>query len=94
MTFPTEEERSLSNGEEETLKPLEVAITEIQRSLEKERDCVSKVSASKVKCHVARYKMIITPIIVQNTSKTLKFRDFVFLTLYYCFVPLNDTIVT
>jgi hypothetical protein len=66
VTFETEEDRSLSNGEEETLKPLQVAITEAQR--ERERELRKRASSERVKCHVAAYKMIITPIIVQNTS--------------------------
>jgi len=41
VTFETEEDRSLSNGEEETLKPLQVAITEAQRERERE-SCVSE----------------------------------------------------
>jgi hypothetical protein len=66
VTFETEEDRSLSNGEEETLKPLQVAITEAQR--ERERELRKRASSERVKCHVAAYQMIITPIIVQNTS--------------------------
>jgi hypothetical protein len=53
VTFETEEDRSLSNGEEETLKPLQVAITEAQR--ERERELLNiphRVRELLLRCHL------------------------------------------